>query len=110
MESELKKEVGLQINYLGDSEYLLGNMRAETKDVASIVAEIQKHRAPFEAGRVVNSGSMMGATAENWKRIVAESEKAARTIMLQNSSALAELNELERKAQEAAKVAAQKKG
>jgi len=69
MNEELRREVELQINYLGESEYLLGYMRAETKDVASVVAEIQKHRAQFEQGKTVSIGTAVFASAENWKEV-----------------------------------------
>jgi hypothetical protein len=45
MDTELRREVALQINLLGDSEYALGYSRAETKDVNSIIEAIQYERA-----------------------------------------------------------------
>jgi hypothetical protein len=108
MNEELKREVSLQINYLGDSEYALGYNRAETKDVATIVEVINKHRAQFDGGKVYSIGSASYATVENWKSLACASDQAARNELLRHSSELSELDELERKANEARRVADEK--
>jgi len=108
MNEELKREVANQINYLGDSELALGYSRAQIKTVASVVEEIQKHRAQFEQGKTCGFAGATFASVDNWKAISAASEKAARNILLERSSELAEVDELERKANEARRVADEK--
>jgi hypothetical protein len=102
---ELWREVSLQINYLGDSEYALAFSRAETKDTASIIEQIQKHRDGFEQGKTCGIGSATFASVEQWKALAAESERAARNELLKNSSELAELDRLEKAALEAQEAA-----
>jgi hypothetical protein len=96
MNEELKREVALQINYLGDSEMALGYSRAETKDVPSIVAEIQKHRGQFEQHHTASIGSASFASQETWRKIAADAEREARNILLGNSSLLSEVSDLEK--------------
>src|SRR5215471_6190168 len=105
MDTEIRREVALQINYLGDSEYALAYGRAETKDVATIVEAIQQHRKTFEEGRVASIGSAAFASQEQWKALAAESERAARDILLGSSSELAELDRLEKAALETKRLA-----
>jgi hypothetical protein len=105
MNEELKREVSLQINYLGDSEYALGYSRAEKKDVATIVEVINKHRAQFTSGKTSNIGSAEFASATQWQALAAESDRAARDILLGSSSELAELDRLEKAALEAKRLA-----
>jgi hypothetical protein len=105
---EIRKEVENQINYLGDSEYQLGCQRSEIKTVASIVAAIEQHRKQFEGGRVASLMSAIFASDENWKKVAAESEKAARDILLAESSLLQEADELTRRATEAKQLAERK--
>jgi hypothetical protein len=108
MNEELKREVANQINYLGDSELALGYSRAQIKTVASVVEEIQKHRKQFEDGKVASIGSAAFACTEQWEALAAESERAARDILLGNSSLLSEVGELARKATEAKRLADEK--
>ena len=105
MNKELKREVFLQINYLGESEYALAYSRAETKDVATIVEAIQQHRKTFEDGRVASIGSAAFASQEQWKALAGESERSARDLLMQSSSELAELDRLEKAAFEAKRLA-----
>jgi predicted nucleic acid-binding Zn-ribbon protein len=105
---EIRKEVANQINYLGDSEYQLGCQRAETKTVASIVSAIEEHRKQFEGGRVASLMSAIFSSDDNWKKIAGEAEKAARELLLGSSEELIELNELERRATEARRLADEK--
>jgi hypothetical protein len=108
MNHELKKELNLKFNYLGDSEILLGYSKAATKDVNTIAELIDAHRKRFEQGRIANIGSAVFATAEVWQAIAAESDRAARSELLASSPELAQLSDLEAKAL-AAKQAAEAK-
>jgi hypothetical protein len=101
MNTELQREVSLRVNRLGDNEYRLAYLRAETKDANTIVELVEEHRKPFAEGRVANMGSMVAANQETWAKIAKESEDAAKRELLQNSAELAELNKLERAAKEA---------
>jgi hypothetical protein len=107
MDNELKREVALQVQYCGDSELALGYSRAQIKTVASVVEEIQKFRAKYEAGKVSGIAGATFASADNWKAIAAESEREARNILLGNSSLLSEVSDLEKKAAEAHRAAEQ---
>jgi hypothetical protein len=108
MDQELKKELDLKFNCLGDSEWALACSKAVTKDVNSIAALIEEHRKPFTEGRVSSIGSAAFASADNWREIAAASERAARAELLASSPELAQLSELEAKAL-AAKQAADAK-
>jgi hypothetical protein len=90
---------------LGDSEYALALSRVKTPDAAAIVEAIQQHRKQFEDGKITSIGSATFAPAEQWKALAAESERAARNELLESSSELTEVNELERKAEEARQAA-----
>jgi hypothetical protein len=105
---EIRREVANQINYLGDSELALGYSRAQIKTVASVVEEIQKHRKQFEDGKVTSIGSAAFASTQQWEALAAESERAARDILLGDSSLLSEVDELARKATEAKRLADEK--
>jgi hypothetical protein len=108
MNPELKKAISNEISYLGESELVLGYNRAETKDVKSIVAEIQSHRTQFENNRVSSIGCAAFASQETWRSITEASEQAARDILLEGSDLLSEATELTRKADEARRIAEEK--
>jgi hypothetical protein len=105
MENETKREVGIQINYLGESEYALALSRVETPDVAAIVEAIQQQRKQFEDGKIVSIGSATFASESQWRAIATDSERAARNIVLGDSSELAQLDRLEKAALEAKRLA-----
>jgi hypothetical protein len=100
MDNELRRTLSLKHPYLGESELHLCYLKSAEKTEAAISERIEEWRKPFEARKTANMGSASFATAESWKEIARESDKAARAELMKSSSELAELNELERQAEE----------
>jgi hypothetical protein len=105
MNTELKNEISNQISHVGDSEIALAVSRAGSTDVNAIAEEIRKHRAQYENGRVANIGAATFASAEQWQALAAESDRAARAILMQGSAELTELDRLEKAATDAKRLA-----
>ena len=109
MGNEIKNQVKHQVNYLGDSEYLLAVSRVEDpNDVNAIVEEVNKHRAPFESGKISSFGGAAYANQETWRAIASDADTAARRRLLNSSALLSEADELTLKAQEAKRLADEK--
>lgn len=108
MDSELLREIALRVNRAGDNEIRLAMSKAVNKgDVNEIVELINEARKPYTEGRVATMGCADFASQESWARIAEESDNAARRELM-GSTALAELDELERKARDAQQAAERK--
>jgi hypothetical protein len=106
MNPQIKKAVSSQVNYVGDSEYLLAVSRVEDpNDVNAIVEFIQGYRKPFESGKIISNGAAAFATQEVWQVVSAESDNSAKRELLRESALLVEVDELTRKADEAKRLA-----
>jgi hypothetical protein len=104
MNAHIQDEVTKQIPYVKESELALAVARAEKQDAKTIIEEMRKHRAQFEASKISSIGCAEFANDATWRSIAAESDRAARDILLENSDLLTELSEAERKADEASRA------
>jgi DNA repair exonuclease SbcCD ATPase subunit len=100
MNETLFQEVGNNVPSLGRNEFNRALKVLNSKDVRALTAEINQYRDSFIG--VNNSlGNAIMLPAEEWTRVRREAEEASKRELMTDSPALAEVDELQRKANEA---------
>jgi hypothetical protein len=94
------------VNHLGQFEYRLAISKlGANASLQDVIAAIEEHRAPFmrEVGGNIGSSVMLSSSA--WQKLANESDDAAKKILLSDSKAMRNVEDMISKAEVAAEVA-----